>query len=79
MIEVTVAGNDYEPKDEFPRLMRVKDFHEKIVFFIDYEEGIVVNNDLTDPGECDRIGLYSASWDMGDFEDFTGEVTLRNA
>ena len=56
---------------DFPKLMI--DEEDLIVLFDEYKEGFVVRAKL---GYA--LGYHSDSWDMQDFTDYDGEVTLKN-
>lgn len=72
MIEVTVHGS--LAKEEYPRLKRSISNHERVVLFTDNVTGTVIN----DGKEGYEKGDWSNSWEPTSFEDFPGEITLKN-
>lgn len=64
-----------ENKRPFPKLMQfISDSKEIVVFMIAEGEGVVVYQYSTNI----RIGNYSNTWDMSQFKDFEGSITLTN-
>ena len=57
---------------EFPKLMKSIESN-LIVRFRELNSGIALVGD-----EGSNEGEYSTDWDMEHFEDFTGELTLKN-
>ena len=55
----------------FPKLMTNGTF---VVLFKSHGIGCVVHKETSN----DSIGTCSATWDMKDFEDFEGTITLSN-
>jgi hypothetical protein len=55
----------------YPKLM--VDEEDLIVLFDEYQEGFVVR-----AKSGYNLCYYSNSWDMSDFVDYNGEITLKN-
>lgn len=65
--------NEIEKKEtDFPKLMKADSGD--VVFFDTLESGVLVSSIRM--GE--DIGYYSTCWDMSEFQDFHGTVTLSN-
>ena len=50
--------------------------HKTIVFFENPSHGFIVYDD--DPDTTSGVGYFSGSWDMGEFREYHGKVTLSN-
>ncbi len=72
-MKVTVKNSDAVEEKPFPKLM-VSRKYGLIVFFSKPKYGTCIYADLTE----DRPGDLSAVWDMNQFTDFHGTVTLEN-
>ena len=69
MIDVNIVTKD-ETKD-YPRLMRLKDVPDFIVYFESERCGYQLTGSYSDERFC-------AAWSPENFEDFTGTLELRN-
>ena len=71
MIEVNIQDECGNHVCQFPRLMRLRESPCVIVHFENERCGYQLTGD---PGGT----RFWASWDMSEFEDFTGTLQLRN-
>jgi hypothetical protein len=71
MITSKVVENK-ESSNDFPKLMKSKASN-AILLFTNPESGVVLISDT----HWD-IGYFSKGWSSDSFEDFTGELTLKN-
>lgn len=60
-------------KQNYPKLMISND-NDFVVLFTDRGHGFVVHSSKGDR----EIGFVSVDWNMNIFEDFNGDLTLRN-
>jgi hypothetical protein len=76
MIEATVIEkNEKNEEMKFPCLMVNNDNSDEIIYFSEYGSGVVITGERSG----DAAGYApDNSWDMSDFQTFTGTVTLRN-
>jgi hypothetical protein len=72
-VEVKLKGILFTAKS-FPKLMTASDG--LIVLFIREKSGTVIQDETQ--SEDWKIGEYSERFDMSQFKDYEGEITLRN-
>ena len=71
MIKVTVGEQKPQSQKPFPKLMKSDDI---IVLFYEASKGTVLSeNDVW------SLGHHSTSWDIEQFSDYEGTITLKNA
>jgi len=63
-------------KKSFPKPMKLNSDKLVIVFFEQAEQGMVVYSESTEELEC--LGNFNLSWNMSNFQDFHGKITLSN-
>ena len=74
---MNVQVNKPKQHKPFPKLMVNKEpEYDLIILFSDKDNGTVISdNDTDSPYE---VGYYSKAWEMQDFTDFEGSITLSN-
>lgn len=65
----TVAGKNGKP---YPKLMQRNNANGTIVLFTAYQRGVMLDN----PQYPDELGMVCSNFNMLEFKDFTGTVTL---
>lgn len=72
MIEVEVR-NTPSGVMGYPKIMKVKGMNKYVLFLVS-NCGTVIKAD----DDVDKMGEYLTNWDMNLFEDFNGEIILKN-
>ncbi len=72
-MKTEITPNHIEMKPVYPRIMKLKRKPDLLVLFLDNRSGTVLS-----PSESWSVGVYYTEWDMSQFEEFTGKITLWN-
>ena len=60
--------------NDFPKLMKQKNNHNLVVLFGEERCGTIIRESES----SEHIGFYSKNWNLNDFVDFEGPITLEN-
>lgn len=71
-MKITVVHKKELNAISFPKLMSSR-VGKQIVLFNESQKGTVLSSD------CRQYGYYSDCWNMDEFKDFEGRITLENS